>query len=129
VQTRAAIATAWAVAVLVTSLQPASGGGLPPTGPFGLLGSDRWVHAAGYGVLTALVAWATVPTTARRYLGAFGVVSGYGCLVELLQVPLATRTGDPVDALANAAGTVAVLVAWYAFGLSDRLSLATADAE
>jgi len=113
VRARAALAVGWALAVLAASLQPGGDGGLPLASPFGLVAPDKWLHAGGYAVLTALVAAAVLPRTRRRHLAVLVAVVGYGALVELLQVPVTGRSGDPVDALANAVGAVLALALWW----------------
>jgi len=99
--------------ILVGSLV-AGGGALPPTGPLGVLGADTWVHAAEYGLLAGLVAWAAVPRTRAAFVRVALAVAGYGVGVELLQLLVATRSTDPGDALANAVGAAVVVAAWAA---------------
>ncbi len=123
-RSRYAIAGLWAGVVLVGSLVPGTGGTLPPTGPLGLVGPDKWLHAAEYGLLAGLVAWATVPRTRGEFARILVVVVGYGAAVELLQIPLATRAGDPTDALANGVGAAAAVALWFALGLSRRVTSA-----
>jgi len=119
-RTRAALAVGWALAILAASLRPGGAAG-SLAGPLGLVGPDKWLHAAGYALLAALAAAAVLPRTRRRYLALLAAVIVYGALVELLQLPVAGRTGDPADALANAVGAGLALVAWAALGLSARL--------
>jgi VanZ family protein len=119
-RTRWALAAAWAVVILVGSLVEGGGGTLPPSGPLGLAGADKWIHAAEYGLLAGLVAWASVPRTGADHLRILVAVVGYGVAIELLQAPLATRSGDPADAAANAVGAAVVLAVWVALGLSGR---------
>jgi VanZ family protein len=120
VRVRAALAVGWALAVLAASLQPSGDGGFALASPLGLVGPDKWLHAAGYALLAALVASAVLPRTRRRHFAVLVAVVAYGALVELLQIPVAGRSGDVFDALANAAGAGATLAAWWTLGLSAR---------
>jgi VanZ family protein len=120
VRVRAALAVGWALAVLAASLQPSGDGGFALASPLGLVGPDKWLHAAGYALLAALVAAAVLPRTRRRHLAVLVAVVAYGALVELLQIPVAGRSGDVFDALANAAGALAALASWWVLGLSTR---------
>ena len=122
-RSRVGLAAAWAVALLVVAVAPGDGGSLAGSGPLGLVGVDRWLHAVGDGTLAGLVSWATAPAGRREYVAVLAVAAGYGCLTELLQAPLATRTADPLDALANAVGAGVVVVLWYAVRRSRRPTL------
>ncbi len=119
---RYALTVCWALVILGGSLAEGGGGALPPAGPLGVVGADKWVHAAEYGLLAWLLAWAVRPGTRRAVVRTFVAVVGYGVVVELLQVPLATRSGDPVDAVANAVGVTLGLLLWRAV-----VGLATGD--
>lgn len=99
--------------ILVGSLVSGAGGTLPPTGPLGVVGPDKWIHAAEYGLLAGLVAWATTPRTRGESVRILLAVAGYGVVVELLQAPLVTRTASPRDALANLVGAAVALVLWW----------------
>ena len=121
VRVRAALAVGWALIILAASLQPGGATGSLAS-PLGLVAPDKWFHATGYAVLAALLAAAALPRTRRRHLAVLLAVVAYGACVELLQVPVAGRSGDPADALANAVGAVATLAAWAALGLSARLA-------
>lgn len=94
------LAVAFAAAVVAASLLPSDGGATAAT----LLGvgADKWLHAAGYAVLAALVdadhgPWPVV----------VAAVALLGVGVELLQWPLATRDANALDAAANTVGAAA----------------------
>ena len=82
-------------------------------------GLDKVVHAAMYAALTASGLHA-LPLEKRRSLrGALGVAAAaalYGAILELAQREFTrSRTMDPLDALANAAGALAcalIACAW-----------------
>jgi len=127
VRVRATLACGWALALLAASLQPGGDGGFALASPFGLVGPDKWLHAAGYAVLAALVAAAVLARTRRRHLVVLVAVVGYGALVELLQIPVAGRSGDPMDALANAVGAALGLALWW--GIVRRRAVGDAGSE
>lgn len=105
-------AASFAFLLLVTSLVPvpASGDTVVPT----LLGVslDKWVHAAGYGALTGLLA------RGRRTDGVAGVIAvvlvatGYGAGIELLQGFVPSRGTSGADLVANAVGATLAGIAW-----------------
>lgn len=69
-------------------------------------GSDKLAHFAAYAGLAFLLGlWISVGRAmrARHYLGAFGVVTAYGIIDELLQTPVGRDT-DPYDMLADGVG-------------------------
>lgn len=109
---RDALAVGCTGAVVVASLVHA-----PPavaaTGPLGLVGVDKWIHAgshAGIAVLFAFAALArTVPILVAIAVGS--VLIGGG--VELLQSTIPWRTTEFADVLANGAGTVVALAVWW----------------
>ncbi len=100
-------------AIAVLSLLPAW---VFPPSPPGIPGLDKVVHVAMYGVLGALLRWASEPwaaTRAARWLPVAGAL--YGLLLEWLQ-PWIGGTGRSFgwgDAAANLAG---VMLAWWAAG-------------
>lgn len=96
---------AWALIIAVLSLVPS-----PPTTDLGLLGWDKFQHAAAYGVLCLLVG---------RFLGGIGrcrrtmwpwavaVTILFGALLEVAQGTLATgRSAELSDLAADGAGAV-----------------------
>lgn len=104
-----------AVGIVVASLLPPEAvlGPAPPTdppGPLGLVGADKWLHAAGYAVLagTLVPGVADGPETSpgRAFLLAVAVAAGVGLCVELLQWPHPGRTASLGDAAANLVGAV-----------------------
>ena len=110
----AALAVGWAaLAVAASVVSPPSGaGGLAATGPLGLVGVDKWVHALTYATLTGLLAVALRARTRRELLAAALVSAGVGAGVEVVQSTLPARSGDPADALANLVGATAAALVW-----------------
>lgn len=104
-------ALAFAAVLLVTSLLPVPEGGEALPTLFGVT-LDKWVHAASYGLLTALLLRARRPVDATAAAAVAALVAGYGGAIELLQWPRPTRGTSGLDALANAVGAGLVAVAW-----------------
>lgn len=105
-------AIAFAVVVLVTSLLPvpeSAGERVPALLGLGL---DKWVHAAGYAVLTALLAWGRDVREAGPVAVVAVVVIAFGVGVELLQELVPSRGAEAADVAANAGGAVAAAVGW-----------------
>lgn len=98
------VVAALALVVLVASLVPGGGGSL--SSPFGVVGADKWLHAAGYMILAAAVTYAD----GRAVVGVAAAVA-YGVLVELLQLGVPYRSASALDAVANLVGAVAGAVA------------------
>ncbi len=95
-------AVVWMAGMAWASLAP------PPPVPSG---SDLWLHAAAYGILTVLLRYATATGgTARSALVAAGAATAYGLLLEGAQAALPYRTAEVRDLLANAIGVAAALV-------------------
>lgn len=83
------------------------------TGPFGVLGIDKYLHFLGYAALALVLAYALAGReTERVAVTVFLAVVSFGLFVELLQLPIAYRTFSLADAVANAAGATAVAVGW-----------------
>lgn len=98
-----------AVTVVGGSLVPAGGAGAP------IPLWDKLLHFLAYATLAGLLARVVTGPSARRAIVVAVVPTALGVVVELCQWPLATRTADPVDAAANAAGAGLVgLVVWLA---------------
>ena len=99
-------AVGFALLLLVTSLVP-----LPESNSVSvptLLGVslDKWVHAAGYGILTGLLAWGWQTRDAAGVTAVVLVAIGYGAGIELLQGFVPSRGTSGADVLANAVGAV-----------------------
>lgn len=98
----------WGVVVLWFSLVPS-----PPVPKSGILGWDKFQHAAAYGIFTLLAGWAfvTLPFSRERQwflAGAVAVI--FGALLEVAQgVFTATRTAEAGDLLADAIGAATVI--------------------
>jgi len=103
---RYGLAVAYATIVLVASVAPVADGGLPATGPLGLVAVDRWIHAGTYALLALLLAIATRARSSRTLVVVALVAVSYGAGIELLQAALPYRALDPVDATANTVGAV-----------------------
>ncbi len=115
---RVGAAVAVAVALVGGSLVP--GGGAVPAGDPLAVGADKWLHAAGYAVLTATVAYALVGADGDRHrtvtvaLVALAVAVALGAVVELAQTAVPGRGFDRADLLANAVGAATAAVLWTA---------------
>jgi VanZ family protein len=84
---------------------------------------DKAVHALLYAALTGACLHALPPHHRRRLapaLGAAALATLYGLLMELGQALTATRSPDPLDALANAVGASACALAVRAEALRRR---------
>jgi VanZ family protein len=86
------------ITIVVLSLLPATD--LPDLGL-----SDKLEHAAAYGLVAALGALGWAGHARARVVLSASLV-GLGIALELLQSFVPGRTTDPVDALANLAGTL-----------------------
>ena len=100
---------ALALLISVLSLLPAAFfRSIPSPARFG--GADKIVHALMYAALAAALFHALEPRTRATPRAAAAVALSatlYGLVLEIMQaVFTATRTMDPLDALANAAGAV-----------------------
>lgn len=86
---------------------------LPPIPAF-----DKIVHALMYAALTAACLHAASLPQRQRLATALGIAlaaAGYGVVMELSQKALtSTRSMDPLDALANAAGALASALFMFA---------------
>ena len=104
---------AWGLFVLYASVSDPSGAPLARTGPFGVVGLDKWLHALAYGVLAVLLAYALVPRwrgTWRGLLATLVLAAAYGIAIETLQYGLPHRSFDPSDLAANVFGALVVVV-------------------
>lgn len=99
-------AVVWMAGLAWASLSP------PPPVP---TGSDLWLHAAAYGILTLLLRGAVADRgKILRTLAAAAVAFAYGAFVEGAQAALPYRTAEARDLLANATGVaLAVLIPIY----------------
>ena len=103
---------AFALFVLVTSLLPVpEGGGEQLPLLFGVA-VDKWVHAAGYGLLTVLLASARRARRLAVVAALAAVVTLYGAGIELLQGLVPTRGMSAGDIVANGVGAVFAGLAW-----------------
>jgi VanZ family protein len=85
-------------------------------GPFGVIRRDKWSHAIGYAMFTAIIAYAFVAPaeTGRRYRLALSVclAVAFGVCMELLQWPIPHRTMSVIDAIADIIGSCLLAVVW-----------------
>jgi VanZ family protein len=115
-------AVGFSLLVLVTSLLPI------PEGPSeqvpALLGItlDKWVHAASYGTLTALLAWGRRAHGLGTVAALAAVAVLYGASVELLQGLVPSRGTSGTDFLANSLGAVLAGLGWLIVRRSGVLS-------
>ena len=118
---RAVPAVVYVFIVFGGSVVTPPGSGLTPTGPFGLVGADKWLHAATYAALVVLVAYAMWTITPRLLVVAITLAAVYGAGLEVVQSFLPLRSFDLLDMLANALGALlAGVVLWV---LSRRSEL------
>lgn len=103
---RYGLALAAALAVLVASVVDPPGTGPTPTGPFGLLGADKYSHAAAYATVAWAFAWARRASTGRALLVVAAVAAAYGAGIELLQATIPARSFEIADGVANAVGAI-----------------------
>ncbi len=113
-------------AILYLVLTPA-----PPEAPRIMLfeGADKVVHACMMGGLVLCVAFdrrrARLPLAAGPMLRAALWVMAFGVLTEQLQGALSpVRAADPLDALADWAGTLLATLAVVLFGPGDAKQVA-----
>lgn len=104
----------WAMYVLVASLIDPGSSSVPTTGPFGVLGYDKWLHIATYATFAVLFAVGMWAGTGRQMVTVCLVTVAFGASIEVLQYPIAARSGDLLDAGANAIGAVVGLGIWSA---------------
>lgn len=87
------------------------------TGPFGVVGFDKWLHATGYAMLTATLAYAfeDFPRISRHHRLVLAVCLAvvFGVCLELVQWPIPERTMSGLDALANTTGACLLAVVWW----------------
>ncbi|WP_224448816.1 VanZ family protein [Haloprofundus salilacus] len=90
--------------VFVASVVTPPGDGVPTLGPFGLVGADKWLHAAAYAAVAGTLAHALTPSTERAAAGGFLGGAVYGLCIELVQWFIPARQFDLLDAAANGVG-------------------------
>ena len=105
-------ALAFAGVILVTSLLPVPESGSDALPTLAGVALDKWVHAAGYGLLTALILRSRRPTDVAPVAATVALVGGYGAAIELLQWPVPTRGASLLDAVANTVGAALAALAW-----------------
>lgn len=110
---RALVVLGYAVAVFVASVVPTPPGGLTPTGPFGVVGLDKWVHAVGYAALGFGGASALQARQARE-IGVAVVAAGlFGATLELVQALVPYRAFSLLDMGANVFGAFVGALLWF----------------
>jgi len=100
-----------AAGIVVASVSPSSGAAV--RGPLGVVGADKYLHALAFAGFALVLAYAL----ARRdpTVAAVAVLVGtvaFGLAIELLQLPLAHRSFDWLDLVADAVGATVVAVGW-----------------
>lgn len=90
-----------------------------PVGPFEI---RTWLHALGYATFGAVLATAVMRTDPHSgFSVAFGWVSAYGVLVEILHAFVPYRTFSTLDIAANVLGAfVGVVLVRILLSLVDR---------
>ncbi|WP_224268114.1 VanZ family protein [Haloprofundus salinisoli] len=106
--------------VFVASVVTPPSDGVPALGPFGLVGADKWLHAAAYAVVAGTLSHALSTRVQRASLGGFVGGSVYGLGIELVQGLVPARQFDLLDAVANGVGAALGAGLWvvFAFGLA-----------
>ncbi|WP_416838623.1 VanZ family protein [Haloferax sp. DFSO52] len=110
---QALVVLGYALVIFVASVLPTPPGGLAPTGPFGVVGLDKWIHAVGYAGLGFGVAYASHARDGRE-IGTAVVAAGvFGACIEVVQAGLSYRTFSLWDMGANVLGALVGGVLWY----------------
>ncbi|MFC4550162.1 MULTISPECIES: VanZ family protein [Halorussus] len=86
------------------SVLDSPGASLSPTGPLGLVGLDKWLHALGYAALGAALAVALRGDADRAILLAVVVSVGYGVGIEFVQAAIPARHFSVADMAADTVG-------------------------
>ncbi|KAB1197263.1 MULTISPECIES: VanZ family protein [Haloferax] len=111
---RTLVVLGYAVVVFVASVLPAASGSLTPTGPLGVVGLDKWIHAVGYAGLGFGVAYALQARGVTESGTAVVVAAVFGACIELVQALLPYRSFSLLDMGANLFGAFVGGVLWYA---------------
>ena len=100
-------ALAWAAWILKSTLDPD-----PEPPPIEVAHLDKIAHLVAWAILAGLCRWALGPAASsqRALWVSWGLAFGYGLAVEALQAPMATRSAELLDLVADAVG--ALLGAW-----------------
>jgi VanZ family protein len=115
---RWAVVAAYMAAVFIVSGRP--GPDLPPVAH-----ADKLLHAAAYGVMAGLAAWALANGRLREVSGrvallAWAIAAAYGSSDEWHQFFVPGRQSDWRDLVADAVGAAAVAGALWAWGIIAR---------
>lgn len=110
----------WAMYVLVASLIDPGSSSAPTTGPFGVVGFDKWLHIATYATFAVLLAVGIWAGTSRQMVIVCLVTVGFGASIEALQYPIAARSADILDVLANTVGATIGIMLWTAVRRGGR---------
>jgi len=100
-----------AAGIVAAAVSPSTGQAV--RGPLGVVGADKYLHALGFGGFAFVLAYALArrdPTVAAVAVLVGTVV--FGLAIELLQLPLAHRSFDWLDLVADAVGATVVAVCW-----------------
>ena len=100
-------ALAWAAWILKSTPDPD-----PEPPPTDVAHLDKIAHLVAWAILAGLCRWALGPAASsqRALWVSWGLAFGYGLAVEALQAPIATRSAEALDLVADAVG--ALLGAW-----------------
>jgi VanZ family protein len=87
------------------------------SGPFGVIGFDKWLHGIGYALLTATLIYAFEGSAriSRRNQLALAVCLAvvFGICLEFVQWPIPQRTMSGLDAIADATGACLLAAVWW----------------
>lgn len=111
---RYALLAAYAAYLLWASVSEPPTGGLPPVGPLGLVGVDKWLHALSYGTLSLLGGYALRRRTVRALALVALAAFAYGAGIEVVQAALPLRAFEVADAAANGVGALVGAGGWLA---------------
>ena len=103
-----------AVVILYFSIVPPPSGGIS-MGPFGLISLSYWLHTLAYLGLSVVLAYALQSSPRPDWqilLIVFALAVGYGISIELIQLPLPTRSFDVRDILVNGLGAALAVTGW-----------------
>lgn len=106
---RFSIAGGFAVAVMLVSLVHVPPDVATTTGPLGVYGVDKWIHAGSYGGITVLLAYASRTGRVAVLVGIALATVLLGAGVELIQSTIPWRSMELADIAANAVGAFAAL--------------------
>ncbi|USZ67337.1 VanZ family protein [Halorussus salilacus] len=114
--------------ICYSSLIEPPSAGIPSTGPFGLVGIDKWLHLLAYAGLVGSLAYALAtrrdPASAATAALAVLLAFAYGIGIEFGQAVVPTRAFSTGDIAANAVGVALGAVCWHLLvGVAERVGV------